>query len=238
MGKRSSDRVEMIQFHQSYSYEDFVQGYRPSDSGFELQNGIFHQFCAKAKKQPGKPFVFVIDEINRGNLSKIFGELMLLVECDKRGAEWQVPLTYSKSLGERFFIPKNVYLIGLMNTADRSLAMVDYALRRRFAFIDLEPEFKSEGFTRHLRDAGADDQVITMVVSRMTSLNNRIKSDKLNLGPGFCIGHSFFCSSTYDGIYDNQWFNQVVRFELKPLIREYWFDDPNTAQTVIDELLA
>lgn len=237
MGEKATDRVEMVQFHQSYAYEDFVQGYRPSDSGFELKNGLFHQFCTKAAKDPGKPYVFIIDEINRGNLSKIFGELMLLIEADKRGEEWRVPLTYSKDLGERFYVPSNVYLIGLMNTADRSLAMVDYALRRRFAFIDLQPEFKSEGFARYLKDQGADDAMLATIVSRMTALNDRIAKDTTNLGPGFCIGHSFFCSDALNGIYDNAWYQQIVHFELSPLIHEYWFDDPTTAELIIDELL-
>lgn len=238
MGEKDPSRVEMVQFHQSYSYEDFVQGYRPGDANFELKNGLFHQFCTKAMRDPDRPYVFVIDEINRGNLSKIFGELMLLIEADKRGDEWQVPLTYSKDLGERFYVPKNVYLIGLMNTADRSLAMVDYALRRRFAFVDLVPEFKSEGFTRHLRDKGVEDAMLATIVSRMTSLNERIAKDTANLGPGFSIGHSFFCGEADGGIYDNAWYGRIVRFEIEPLIREYWFDDPGVAQSIIDELLA
>lgn len=238
MATKDSARVEMIQFHQSYAYEDFVQGYRPSDAGFELKNGLFHQFCHKAANDPERPYVFVIDEINRGNLSKIFGELMLLIEADKRGEDWQVPLTYSKDLGERFYVPDNLYLIGLMNTADRSLAMVDYALRRRFAFIDLLPEFKSEGFTRHLRANGAEDSLIAMVTSRMTALNERIANDSANLGTGFCIGHSFFCSPSANGVYDNAWYEQIIRYEIEPLVKEYWFDDPATSQLIVDELLA
>ncbi|WP_022959459.1 MrcB family domain-containing protein [Spongiibacter tropicus] len=238
MGEKAPQRVEMVQFHQSYAYEDFVQGYRPSDSGFELKNGLFHQFCSKAAKDPNNTYVFVIDEINRGNLSKIFGELMLLIEADKRGEEWQAPLTYSKDLGERFHVPENVHLIGLMNTADRSLAMVDYALRRRFAFVDLKPEFKSEGFTRFMQERGAEQAMIATITSRMNSLNDRIAKDSANLGPGFCIGHSFFCAASDSGLYDNAWYRQIVNFEIAPLIREYWFDDPGTAQSLIDELLA
>lgn len=238
MEAKDNGRVEMIQFHQSYAYEDFVQGYRPSDAGFELKNGLFHQFCSKAARDPDRPYIFVIDEINRGNLSKIFGELMLLIEADKRGKDWQVPLTYSKDLGERFYVPENLYLVGLMNTADRSLAMVDYALRRRFAFIDLLPEFKSEGFARHLRDNGAEDGLIATIASRMIALNDRIAKDSTNLGPGFCIGHSFFCSRPDNGVYDNAWYEQIIRFEIEPLVREYWFDDPAVAQIIVDELLA
>ena len=238
MAVKDSARVEMIQFHQSYAYEDFVQGYRPGGTGFELKNGLFHQFCSKAAGDPKRPYVFIIDEINRGNLSKIFGELMLLIEADKRGPEWQVPLTYSKDLGERFYVPENLYLIGLMNTADRSLAMVDYALRRRFAFVDLSAEFKSEGFTRQLRANGADDGMISIITSRMTVLNERISKDIVNLGPGFCIGHSFFCEPPKNEVCDNDWYEQIIRFEIEPLIREYWFDDPSTAQDIVDDLLA
>ena len=127
-------KIEMIQFHQSYSYEDFIQGYRPDEDSFKLVNGVFYSFCEKAKSDPDNKYFFVIDEINRGNLSKIFGELMMLIEADKRGPNNQIPLTYSKQ-DERFYVPKNVYLIGTMNTADRSLSIVDYALRRRFSFI-------------------------------------------------------------------------------------------------------
>lgn len=238
LGVKDNSRIEMIQFHQSYAYEDFVQGYRPSDSGFELQNGLFHEFCQKAARDSDNPYVFIIDEINRGNLSKIFGELMLLIEADKRGIDWQVPLTYSKSLGERFYVPENIYIVGLMNTADRSLAMVDYALRRRFAFIDLTPEFRSEGFTRHLRAQGADESIVATVISRMEALNERISRDSANLGSGFCIGHSFFCLPPANGIYDFAWYRQIINFEIAPLIQEYWFDDPSTAQIIIDELLA
>ena len=238
MGKKDRNRVEMIQFHQSYAYEDFVQGYRPSDAGFELKNGLFHQFCSKAAKDSLNPYMFIIDEINRGNLSKIFGELMLLIEADKRGDTWQVPLTYSKDLGERFYVPENVYLIGLMNTADRSLSMVDYALRRRFAFVNLNPEFKSEGFARHMIEKGADEAILAMIVSKLDALNARISSDVANLGPGFCIGHSFFCSKSDTGVYDNEWYSRIIRFEIEPLIREYWFDDPTTVRSIVDELLA
>jgi 5-methylcytosine-specific restriction protein B len=189
MGTMDSSRLEMVQFHQNYSYEDFVQGYRPSDAGFDLKNGLFHQFCMRASQNPDEPFVFIIDEINRGNLSKIFGELMMLIEADKRGDKWQVALTYSKNLDEKFYVPQNGHLIGLMNTADRSLSLVDYALRRRFAFINLDPAFESEEFTRYLRDRGASEAIITKVIIRLESLNSRISKDTANLGPGFCVGH-------------------------------------------------
>jgi len=160
MEEKNDGRINMIQFHQSYSYEDFIQGYRPKDDGtFKLENGIFYRFCKKAQADPENKYFFIIDEINRGNLSKIFGELMLLIESDKRGQDYGVPLTYSISSETKFNIPDNVYIIGTMNTADRSLAMVDYALRRRFAFVTVEPtfddkfrdEFGKTGQTDHLK---------------------------------------------------------------------------------------
>ena len=238
MGAKDNSRVETVQFHQNYSYEDFVQGYRPSDAGFELKNGLFHQFCIRAQQDPDRPYVFIIDEINRGNLSKIFGELMMLIEADKRGEAWQISLTYSKDLNEKFYVPDNVHIIGLMNTADRSLSLVDYALRRRFAFIDLNPEFDSEGFSRFLSQQGASDAMITKIIARMDSLNIRISEDMANLGPGFCIGHSFFCSPASNDVYDDAWFEEIIRYEIQPLLQEYWFDDPQAVEKAVDELLA
>jgi 5-methylcytosine-specific restriction protein B len=152
-GTEAPERLGFIQFHQSYSYEDFIQGYRPTSMGFALRNGRFFNFCQRAKENPHDRHVFIIDEINRGNLSKIFGELMLLIEADKHGPDWKIPLAYSEA-SEKFFVPDNVYILGLMNTADRSLAVVDYALRRRFGFFHLDPQFQSEKFRAHLRHFG------------------------------------------------------------------------------------
>ena len=147
MGFKDDTRISMVQFHQSYSYEDFVQGFRPNEDGkFTLRNGLFYEFCRQAVKDPDNKYIFIIDEINRGNLSKIFGEMLMLIEADKRGQQFAVPLTYGKGNSDTFHIPENLYLIGTMNTADRSLAMVDYALRRRFSFIDLKPQFQNPKF--------------------------------------------------------------------------------------------
>lgn len=131
MGEKDDSRVKLVQFHQNYSYEDFVMGYRPDGSGFKLTKGIFYNFCREAQEHPDKEYFFIIDEINRGNLSRIFGELLMLLEKDYRGTE--ISLAYN---GEPFSVPKDLYLIGMMNTADRSLAIMDYALRRRFKFYD------------------------------------------------------------------------------------------------------
>lgn len=192
MGYRDPSRVRTVQFHQSYSYEDFVQGYRPSEEGLTLQQGVFLEFCEKALADPNEIYVFTIDEINRGNLSKILGELMLLIEHDKRSPEWATKLAYAPAAEERFYVPPNVYLLGMMNTADRSLSLVDYALRRRFAFVTLRPEYVSDKFRQHLLGNGVSADLVDRIVARMSALNGEIGEDQTNLGPGFCIGHSFF----------------------------------------------
>lgn len=225
LGEKDESRVPMVQFHQSMAYEDFIQGYRPDGSGgFSLQDGTFHRFCQQAMKHPGADFVFLIDEINRGNLSKIFGELMMLIEPDKRGREFAIPLSYSPQTDETFYVPENVHLIGTMNTADRSLSLVDYALRRRFAFVDLEPGFDSTVFADVLRKAGATDQIVQSIRSRMDALNEIVEQDALNLGPGFRIGHSFFVPEE-EQIANETWLDEIVEFEIVPLLEEYWCDD-------------
>ncbi len=215
MGEKNQDRVMMIQFHQSYSYEDFIMGFRPTEKGFELKQGPFYHFCKQAEIDSDNAYFFIIDEINRGNLSKIFGELFMLIENDKRGIELQ--LLYSD---ERFSIPENVYLIGMMNTADRSLAMLDYALRRRFAFFDMKPGFANDIFRNYrVKLASAKfDRLINCV----EALNTDIAADEA-LGEGFCIGHSYFCGikTVTDGA-----LSSIVEYEMIPLIKEYWFDDP------------
>lgn len=237
MGHRDPARIEMVQFHQSYAYEDFVQGWRPTEDRFALHNGIFYRFCKKAEKKESDAYVFIIDEINRGNLSKVFGELMMLIEGDKRGEEFAIPLAYSRNSGERFCVPKNMYIIGLMNTADRSLAMVDYALRRRFAFFQLKPEFGSPGFRAFLTEKGADSALIDLIIDRLSNLNGEIAADEKHLGPGFAIGHSFFCPQGTEETLDGQWYIDVIASEVAPLLHEYWFDDSEKAEEWVRQLL-
>ena len=228
IGFLAPKRVRMIQFHQSYAYEDFIQGYRPSDNGnFERRNGVFFSFCREAAANPDKRYVFIIDEVNRGNLSKIFGELMMLIEADKRGREYAVPLTYAPE-DEPFHVPENLYLIGMMNTADRSLAMVDYALRRRFSFNRLPPAFGTVHFNNYLLDdMRVPKDLVKKINGRLSTLNGEIRADHANLGPGFEIGHSYFCSSTgNEEKFDESWYEAIIRQEIEPLIREYWFDKP------------
>ncbi|MEO1018721.1 MAG: DUF3578 domain-containing protein [Pseudomonadota bacterium] len=237
MGKKANDQLGMVQFHQSYAYEDFIQGYRPTGTGFKLKNGVFYEFCERAKENPVATYVFIIDEINRGNLSKVFGELMMLLEADKRGPGWAIPLTYSEDSQAKFYIPENVYLIGLMNTADRSLAMVDYALRRRFAFADLVPGFDTDEFRQFLLDAGGTNEFVNELINRMEDVNAKITADTTNLGPGYCIGHSFFCDVPEGSSPDWSWYLQIVRAEIAPLLREYYFDDEKQANALIEGLL-
>lgn len=233
------NRVEMVQFHQSYSYDDFVRGYRPDGNGsFNLKNGVFFEFCQKAINNPDQEYVFIIDEINRGNLSQIFGELLMLIESDKRGVENSISLVYQNKNESRFYIPSNLHIIGLMNLADRSLAMVDYALRRRFAFFTLNPQYENEIFKRWLIDRKMNLQLVDLINKKMSSLNQKIKDDSL-LGENYQIGHSFFCPKGEDFSNLNQdWYRSIVKTEIIPLLKEYWFDNPKKAEDAERELLS
>lgn len=219
MGEMDESRVEFIQFHQNYSYEDFIMGYKPQEEGFKLTNGIFYQFCMNAANHPDKDYFFIIDEINRGNMSKIFGELLMLIEKDYRGKK--AKLAYSGTL---FSVPKNLYIIGMMNTADRSLAMIDYALRRRFSFFEMEPGFDSEGFKAY--QASLQNKTLDALIERVADLNKEIEADD-SLGKGFKIGHSYFCSQ--DSCTE-EWMKCVVYYDIIPMLQEYWFDDKQKLQ--------
>ena len=220
IGEIDKARVKMIQFHQSYSYEDFIMGYRPNENGFELKEGVFYNFCKEAEEDEGNKYFLIIDEINRGNISKIFGELFMLIENDKRGEGEALELIYKKEEEDnKFFVPENLYIIGLMNTADRSLAMLDYALRRRFAFYDMKPAFDSEQFKEYQKKL--NNNKFDSLIEKVKELNKEILEDG-SLGEGFCIGHSYFCNLAT--IKDDK-LSLIVEFELIPLLKEYWFDD-------------
>lgn len=218
MGQKNEDHIEFLQFHQNYAYEDFVEGYKPAATGFILQDGIFKRFCKEAADAPDEKFFFIIDEINRGNLSKIFGELLMLIEKDYRGQP--VTLPYS---GRSFTVPKNLFIIGMMNTADRSLAMIDYALRRRFSFIDMEPGFDTKGFKEYLSSKG--NTTMGALVEKVEELNEDIKQ---TLGKGFCIGHSYF---VFDEPCSDTLLRSIVKYDILPMLAEYWFDDEEQYET-------
>lgn len=229
MGEKDKSRVEMVQFHQSYAYEDFIEGFRPDADGFNLEKGPFYRFCKKAAEDIDNKYFFIIDEINRGNLSKILGELFMLIEKDKRGANNKIPLLYSHEL---FSVPTNLYIIGMMNTADRSLAILDFALRRRFAFFDLRPGFTTEQFRRY--ENALDNPKLEALINTVRDLNREITDDDA-LGDGFCIGHSYFCGMTSENCTEQQ-LHSIIEYELVPLIKEYWFDDSTRADRWSDRL--
>ena len=226
MGEKDKQRVEMVQFHQNYSYEDFILGYKPnSDGGFELKHGVFYKFCKKALNTPDKEFFFIIDEINRGNLSKVFGELLMLIENSYRGKE--IKLAYTDEL---FTVPKNLYIIGMMNTADRSLAMIDYALRRRFSFFEMHPGFATEGFKRYQSQLSSEK--LDKFIQGIQNLNEVINKDD-SLGNGFCIGHSYFCNQAE---FSTEWLENVLEYDIEPMLKEYWFDDTQKYESHINIL--
>lgn len=229
MEEKDDSRIEMVQFHQSYSYEDFIMGYRPDEEGFKLKYGIFYKFCKRALNDLNRLYFFIIDEINRGNISKIFGELMMLIESDKRGHEYAMPLTYTEN---KFYVPENIYIIGTMNTADRSIAILDYALRRRFCFVDIEPAYNNNNFKGYLEKKSGE--LSKTIINKITGLNKAIEND-VSLGRGFCIGHSYFCSEK-DTITEEDYRN-IVKYEILPLLSEYWFDDYDKVMEWKKELL-
>lgn len=229
MGEEDNSKIEFVQFHQNYSYEDFIMGYKPKeDGGFELKRGVFYNFCKKAQSDPDKAYFFIIDEINRGNMSKIFGELLMLIENNYRGEKHEIRLAYND---EHFFVPENLYIIGMMNTADRSLAMIDYALRRRFSFFDMVPGFDTAGFKKY--QEGLDWETFNNVINAVKALNTEIVKDD-SLGQGFCIGHSYFCNTKTA---DNIWLENVIKYDIAPMLREYWFDNGWKFKGEIQKLL-
>ncbi len=219
MGEKDESRIQFIQFHQNYSYEDFIMGYKPAGDGFELKTGIFYDFCQKAAKDPERDYFFIIDEINRGNLSKIFGELLMLIEKDYRGET--ATLAYT---GEKFSVPENLYIIGMMNTADRSLALLDYALRRRFSFFEMNPGFDTAGFKK--MQEGYANATCDALIKKITELNEDICKDDA-LGAGFQIGHSYFCGVE---TCTEEWLKAIVYYDIFPTLQEYWFDDKEKVQ--------
>lgn len=239
LGEKDDSKIKMVQFHESYSYEDFIMGYKPADEksnkDFELKKGVFLNFCEMASADSGSDYYFIIDEINRGNISKIFGELLMLIESDKRENE-KIILPYSnEEFKEGFYVPENLYIIGMMNTADRSIALIDYALRRRFAIIDIEPAFDNTNnntkFKEHLKNKEVSEELIDKINKKFSELNKTI--DK-TLGKGYAIGHSYFCNR--ENLNEND-YKEIINYEIAPTLREYWFDNEKIAEDKIKKLL-
>ena len=232
MSQTDDSRVEVVQFHQSTAYEDVVVGLRPTaEGGFAAAEGVFARFCRRAAADPGRDYVFIIDEINRANISKAFGELLMLIEAEHRGEALRLPVS-----GELLSVPKRLHIIGMMNTADRGLALIDYALRRRFAFFEMRPALDHPGFLRHVEAVGSSR--LEALVDVVRRLNQRIAEDEA-LGPGFQIGHSYLClpaAGPENPAGTDADVTSVVRYELEPLVREYWFDNPSAMDESIHEL--
>ena len=229
--QNADEQIKTIQFHQSYSYEEFIEGLRPTthDAGFVETPGIFKEFVNNhVILNPNKDYFLIIDEINRGNLSNILGELMLLIEHDKREKE-KVILPYSNEL---FYVPKNLYIIGTMNTADRSLALIDYALRRRFSFVTLKPMFNTEKFNGFLKEkTKLLDHQVQKINNTMLVINENITKA---LGPNFQIGHGHFAVETFEDF--DQWYKNIVKYDIIPLLEEYFFDSEDTIKKILTDL--
>ena len=234
LGARDDRRIEVVQFHPSYGYEDFVLGFRPGAGGqFQLVPGVLPLLCQRAIQDPARPYFLLIDEVNRGNVARIFGELLLLLEADKRGAAHALRLPYAPPEAARFYVPDNLYVIGTLNLADRSLAPLDYALRRRFAFVSLRPQF-GEPLQKLLAAQGLPPALLENLTSKMQALNQAIADDP-ELGPDFEVGHSYFCQMPAGDA--DRWLRLIFEQEIGPLLADYWREQPATAATHLRRLL-
>jgi 5-methylcytosine-specific restriction protein B len=239
MGQKNDSKLRPVQFHPNLSYEDFVRGWRPSGDGkLTLADGPFLEMINEAKKDATTKHVVVIEEINRGNPAQIFGEMLTLIEADKRTPNEALELSYRRNDSEKVFVPDNLYIIGTMNLADRSLALVDLALRRRFAFIDLKPVFGEPWRNWVHSKAGIAEEILDQIEQRISVLNTEIENDK-NLGSQFKIGHSYVTPAFSNTINDAaKWYKSVVMTEIGPLLDEYWFDDLDRSRKARDALIA
>ena len=234
LGQPDDSRIELVQFHPSYGYEDFVLGFRPDAKGrFHLVPGVLPLLCARAAADPERPYFLLIDEINRGNVPRIFGELLLLLEADKRGPAHALRLPYAPPESPRFFVPANLYVIGTLNLADRSLSPLDYALRRRFAFVSLQPQF-GPPLRAFLAARQVPAALIEQLCTRLQALNQTIADDP-ELGPDFAIGHSYFCQPPTEAF--ETWYQQIIEQEIGPLLADYWREQPATAEREVRRLL-
>ena len=239
MGQKDDSKVRAVQFHPNLSYEDFVRGWRPTGEGkLSLADGVFMEAIKAASKEPSSKFVVVIEEINRGNPAQIFGELLTLLEAGKRTPNEALELCYPDADGKRrpVHIPENLYVVGTMNIADRSLALVDLALRRRFAFVGLEPRLGQVWREWVVKECAVDPGLVADIERRIADLNEQIAADA-RFGKQFRIGHSYVTPAHRLEAGDTKkWFQQVVETEIGPLLDEYWFDAPDEAQKAIARL--
>lgn len=215
MGCKDNNRILQVQFHSSYTYEDFIKGLKPTETGgFKMESGPFYDICVRASRDRQRPYFIIIDEINRGNISAILGEAFSMIEKGHR--DEMITLKYNK---EKFAVPKNLFIIGTMNTADRGLTVLDYALRRRFSFYTVLPAFDCEPFRNKMQQQC--NKYLMKVLKQIRLLNKEISEDEL-LGPGFMIGHSYFMGSN---VITNAVLNNIIEYEIIPLLNEYWYDD-------------
>ena len=237
VGRKDKSKVRAIQFHPNLSYEDFVRGWRPSSEGkLTLMNGPFLEIAEAARRDRESQYVLVIEEVNRGNPAQILGEILTLLEADKRSPENALELTYKRKDEQGIHLPPNLHVIGTMNIADRSLALVDLALRRRFAFVDLMPEIDERWQTWVREQCGFDESVLSDIQDRMSNLNETIESDS-KLGRQFQIGHSYVTPRPGSETNPGAWYRDVVESEIGPLLDEYWFDEPSKARRERERLL-
>lgn len=238
LGVKDPDRLLAVQFQPSLSYEDFVRGWRPDGGGgLRLADGVFLDAVEAAKQEPSQPFVLVIEEINRGNPAQILGEMLTLIEDGKRRPDEALRLAYPRTVDERVYVPDNLHIIGTMNLADRSLALVDLALRRRFAFVSLSPLLNG-AWKAWSQGHGCPLDLLDTIASRMTSLNAAIAADS-TLGEQFQVGHSFVTPIATMGSSVERWaawYREVVATEIAPLLAEYWYDRPEEAKAQIAKL--
>jgi 5-methylcytosine-specific restriction enzyme B len=234
------DQLRTVQFHPNYSYEDFVRGWRPGRDGrLDIVDGIFMQIVCDALNNPDKLFVLVIEEVNRGSPAHIFGELLTLLEAGNRTPDAAMQLCYPDVDGihRTVYVPENLFVIGTMNIADRSLAIVDFAFRRRFSFVGLEPRIGEEWRNWVIRNRNMNATDALQIAQKIGQLNKTICEDG-RLGKSFCIGHSYVTPShSLEDQSTREWFGQVVASEIKPLLEEYWFDDPAMAEREANRLL-
>ena len=236
LGAQDEGRIELVQFHPSYGYEDFVLGFRPGPAGeFQLVPGVLPLLCQRAAQDPERPYFLLIDELNRGNVARIFGELLVLLEPDKRGPAHALRLPYAPATMPRFFVPANLYVIGTLNLADRSLAPLDYALRRRFAFVALRPQF-GEPLRQLLQASQVPAPLIDLLTERMQALNHAIAADP-ELGPDFEVGHSYFCDPPAQPAAASEWLRLIFEQEIGPLLADYWREQPAQAAAQLRHLL-